>query len=275
MKIMEITLVNSQNIVNKLVADFVDEFWFAPNDALLRCTEALIFAKRYFEPPVLDIGIGDARVSKHLFSMNQLIDMGIDVNPKGLKLASKSNIYKKVEVEDATNMTFKAGSFSTVISNSTFEHIENDIKAVKEVARILKNGGRFYLTVPLPNHEKFLQSFGMSKIDLEKYNKRVDHFHYRSLSQWKEILRRNKLKVINHKSYFPKSVDRTWLYLHKITTFRPYKRELWSYLKDSPYGKLFPSFIVKPILREILRKNIKNAFRGKGAWIFIVSEKET
>ena len=48
-----------------------------------------------------------------------------------------------------------------------------------------------------------------------------------------------------------------------------------SYLKDSPYGKLFPSFIVKPILREILRKNIKNAFRGKGAWIFIVSEKET
>ena len=210
---------------------------------------------------------------KHLFSMNQIIDVGIDNDPKGVKLAKNCGMYRKVEVVDATKMTLKSSSFNTVVSNSTFEHIANDLSAVAEVSRVLKDNGLFYLTVPSPEHIKFLQDLGVNKFELDKYNERVDHFHFRSKNEWGKIFLDNGLKIIFHETYFPKKVVNIWYKLHKIATFRPYKRELWSYLKDSPYGKLFPVVIVKPLLTQLISKNVKISYKSKGAMQFFITQK--
>jgi SAM-dependent methyltransferase len=266
-----ISLIKDKTIIKQLVNNYVEEFWFAPQDALLRCTEALIWAKRHFQPPVLDIGTGNGSNSKHIYSMNQIIDVGIDADIGGVKLARKTGCYRKVLTMDASKMTFKSGSFGTVLSNSTFEHILDDVGAIREVSRVLRIKGMFYLTLPIQSHVRILRTIGVSEKEINEYDKRVQHLRYRRIIEWKRILLYEKLKVIYYKSYFPADVVKTWYKFHKISTFRPYRRELWSYLKDSSYSKLFPSFLVKPILKKIIYTKTKKALSGTGGMLFIIA----
>jgi len=272
----DITLMKDKTIIRNVVSNFVDHYWFAPQDCLLRSIETLIWARRYFKPPVLDIGTGDGRMSRFMFYMNQVIDVGIDINKKAVQEANKHGnygIYESILVCDATKMSFGNSSFNTVISNSTFEHIENEEKAVREVARVLKKGGLFFNTVPIPRHQRFLKDMGINSKEIKKYNDRVIHHRYRSVSEWKQLLKLNNLKMLYRKSYFPFEVQKMWYRFHKIATFKPYRRELWSYLKDSHYGSLFPAFLVKPIIKQIVFNNVEKAFKGQGAWLFYIARK--
>lgn len=269
----KITLIKNNKEIKKLVEQFTKEYWFAPQDVLLRSVEALIWAKRYFDKPILDIGTGNGSNSKYLFSKNQKIDVGIDIDNTGINLAKKTGMYHKVTVMDATRMMFKNSSFKTIISNSTFEHIKNDLLAVKEVSRVLKKNGLFCITVPTVTHEQILTNLGVNKVELEKYNDRVSHIHYRSINEWKNIFKKVNLKIIYHQLYFPKDVIKTWYTFHKIATFHIYKRELWSYMKDSPYGRLFPSFMIKSLLSNIIYRKVLRAFTGEGGMLFIVAKK--
>lgn len=62
---------------------------------------------------------------------------------------SKKNLWGKIE--DAKRLSFADETFSIVYSVSVLEHIGNDsdIKAIKEMARVLKPGGKLLITVPL------------------------------------------------------------------------------------------------------------------------------
>lgn len=50
---------------------------------------------------------------------------------------------------DLTNIEFKDNSFDFVIANHVLEHIPDDIKAIKEVFRVLKPNGLAILQVPI------------------------------------------------------------------------------------------------------------------------------
>jgi len=233
----------------------------------------MIWLNQKFEPPVLDIGIGDGRNSKLLFVSQEKIDVGIDIDPNGVKIARTSGMYKKVVVADAAKMPFEDKSFKTIISNSTFEHIKEDTLAVKEVSRVLLPGGNFLFTVPSLRLVRFLKEIGVTNKELDWYNRRVAHFHYHSLEEWREILSNHQLKIIHFNFYFPKKVVKVWYHLFKLATFKLYHRELWSYLKDSPYGKLVPAFLIKFFLKKFLRPYLKQVFSKEGSWVFIVARK--
>lgn len=49
---------------------------------------------------------------------------------------------------DLLNLPFEDGFFDLVIANHVMEHIPDDIRAIKEVFRVLKQGGRAVLQVP-------------------------------------------------------------------------------------------------------------------------------
>ena len=53
-----------------------------------------------------------------------------------------------VQKQDATNFTFADESFDMVIGNHILEHIPDDAKAMKEIYRVLKPGGKAILQVP-------------------------------------------------------------------------------------------------------------------------------
>lgn len=259
---------------NETLYLFLEKFWFAPNDAFLRAVETSIWEKQEVKHPILDIGCGDGRNDRYLFKPFLKIDVGIDINKKALEKALKSKVYKKVLFADASNLPFKKEMFNSVIANSTFEHITYDIKAVSEVGRVLKKGGSFIFSVPTPRFEKYFKKFVIKKEELKKYNKRVEHLHYRKLDEWKKILSTNNLVILDFIYYFPKDVLRIWYLLHKITVFKPYRRELWSYLKDSRYGNLLPKNMIASLYKTWLKKYFRRSIDKNGAWIFIVSVKK-
>jgi len=254
---------------------FLDKFWFAPSDGLLRAIETNLWNLYSFKnKKVLAIGIGDGRYDSLIFRKQKKIDVGIDNDVNSINLARQNKLYKKVCLESAEHLSFKSNSFDLVISNSTFEHIKNDQKAIYESSRVLKKGGKLIFSVPTDNLEKIFKKIGITKKEIKWFNQRVFHFHYRNLEEWKKILYKNGLKINKYYFYMDMKLLKTWWSLFKISVFRPYHRELWSYLKDSPYGKLAPKKLITRLLYLYLRNKYKKAFNSNGVWLFIEAEKK-
>ena len=261
---------------------YIKEYWFAPQDVLLRSVEANIISSIQLKRPILDIGVGDGGISRFLFQKKIKIDIGIDIDKNGLGNARRTGVYKKVLQADAQNMPFNAASFNTVVSNSTFEHIEDDLGAVKEVSRVLKKNGLFFMTVPNPflartvlliegNNRK-------AKSALTKLNKRVQHLHYRALKEWKKIFTKNNMSIVYHKYYYPEGTTRVWYSLMKFSTQKFRNREVWSYLAHSKFTKVIPKRLIISTLKYMLKNPYKKSLPSKldkGSMIFIVAQKTT
>lgn len=245
---------------------FSQKFWYAPADVLLRAKEGLIWETQKISSPSLDIGCGDGSISAILFAHFKPIDYGSDINPTPLALARKTKIYKKVIQADACKLPFKTNQFKTIISNSTFEHIENDLQAIKEVSRVLKPKGQFIFTVPSNRLVKFFNL---------KMNQRAAHYHYRSLSEWKKILSANNMKIIEAKYYFSPSTVRLWKKLFLLAIFRPYKRELWSYLQTSFLTPFWPKKLTTALICFLLRPHLPSRTDPDGTWLFIKAQKNS
>jgi SAM-dependent methyltransferase len=67
----------------------------------------------------------------------------IDILPGFYKTIDSSIVYG-----DATSLQFEDESFDLVIANHILEHIPEDLKAMKEMYRVLRNGGVAILQVP-------------------------------------------------------------------------------------------------------------------------------
>lgn len=57
-----------------------------------------------------------------------------------------------IRCEDVEHLTFPDHSFDLITSTDVFEHVENDIQGFREIARVLKPGGRLIFTVPFNEH---------------------------------------------------------------------------------------------------------------------------
>ncbi|MFH1971050.1 MAG: class I SAM-dependent methyltransferase, partial [Patescibacteria group bacterium] len=255
---------------NKILFKFIEEFWFAPNDALLRAIETPIWNKYSFKSKKsLAIGIGDGRYDSLIYKKHKKIDVGIDIDKKSIESAQKVPLYKNVYCESAEKMHFKDKSFDLVLSNSTIEHIENDLKAISEISRVVKKGGIFLFSIPVKRFPQYLKNIGVSKKEMRLFDKRVVHKHYKSLEEWKRVLASNGFEIQNYVYYMDQKLLKAWWILFKISTFKPYHRELWSYLKDSPYGKLAPKNLIIFLLKIYLNGKYKKSFTDQGTWVFI------
>lgn len=266
-------IFNKDKLDDKYLKQLLEEFWFAPCDAYLRAPEVAIWKSIKPKRPVLSIGCADGKMDAFLYN-HIVTDVAIDNNKDVISEAKKSGLYKKVILASADKLPFKKNSFSSVISNSTFEHIKNDKKAVKEASRVLKTNGDLILTVPTNRFVKFMKSNGVVGEKFKKYNKRVSHLHYRSLEEWKEMFDESGLDLKYYRYYFPPIMMKIRWILFRVTTIKLYKRELWSYLKDSPYGKLFPANLINRVEMGLLRNSYKKAFDVNGCWIFLWASKK-
>jgi ubiquinone/menaquinone biosynthesis C-methylase UbiE len=96
----------------------------------------------------LEIGCGIGETTK-LFAkrFNKLIITAIDCDKEQIIIAKKNKNLKNAKFfqGDTTNLKFKNSSFDYVVETNTFHHIKDYTKAIKEVYRILKKRGNFYL----------------------------------------------------------------------------------------------------------------------------------
>ena len=101
---------------------------------------------------VLEVGCNRGSVVK------RLQDLGVDAYGADInKDAIAEGLTRNLSCMDATNLTFPDNSFDKVYSLHTIEHIPDLKKALAEMERVLKPGGRLVLTYPI--EPSFMRGF--------------------------------------------------------------------------------------------------------------------
>lgn len=62
--------------------------------------------------------------------------------------------FEGVVNEDLTNLSFKSNSFDFILCNHVLEHIQDDLRAIQEIYRVLKPDGIAIITVPIDMNRK-------------------------------------------------------------------------------------------------------------------------
>lgn len=147
-----------------------------PNCRSLARTRLIPFSLRYFKT---NSNIGSIlhvapNLSEYNFVKNHLKFTNYDrLNISGQ--AKHINI-----VQDLTNMNIATGTYDQIIAWHVLEHIQDDQKAIKEMFRVLKKGGKLLLSVPIyPKNNPI--TIETPELPKEKYEEVHGHFdHCRS-----------------------------------------------------------------------------------------------
>lgn len=94
---------------------------------------------------VLDIGCGTGAIMDFVRSKGYTVE-GVDMSEDALQYCRKKNL--TVHHGVAEKLPLENNSFDVVIASDVLEHITDDVAVVREVARVLKPGGIFIITVP-------------------------------------------------------------------------------------------------------------------------------
>ncbi|MBI2108830.1 MAG: class I SAM-dependent methyltransferase [Parcubacteria group bacterium] len=94
---------------------------------------------------ILDVGCGPGGNILFLREFGEVV--GVDSNDEALRYAEAEG-YKKIVRGSATELPFPNNCFDGASALDVIEHIDDDVRALHEIFRILKPGGFFLLTVP-------------------------------------------------------------------------------------------------------------------------------
>ena len=112
----------------------------------------------------LDVGCGTGIVTRELSSRVRKaigIDLSMDMISQAVKNdeSADPNLKPRYIYGDAQCMSFRDCTFDLVTARMSFHHIDNVAKAMEEVYRVLKAGGRFVLCEGVPPDHKTRQRY--------------------------------------------------------------------------------------------------------------------
>jgi len=150
-----------------VVGLFVNPFYFARKE--------LYAAVKDLGPElggrVLDVGCGD-RPYENLIPAREYV--GLELDTPESRARNRADAYY-----DGRHFPFEGGSFDAVLCNQVLEHVFEPDAFVREIARVLKDGGHLLLTVPFvwDEHEQprdygRYSSFGLAAL-LERHGFRI------------------------------------------------------------------------------------------------------
>jgi ubiquinone/menaquinone biosynthesis C-methylase UbiE len=177
-----------------------------------RSWECRILSRQVFESPVLDIGCGDGLFTSVLFA--DPVDLGVDLNSAEVKDARRRHAYTEVICCSAQSIPRPDQSFRTVFSNSVLEHILPLDEVLKEARRLLMPGGRFFVTVPSHQFERYsagcriLNACGLRRPANAYgrfYNRFWKHYHFYTPEGWRAKFQAAGFEVMTMREYGPKS----------------------------------------------------------------------
>lgn len=90
---------------------------------------------------ILDVGCGPGYYF-HLYKNKTLNFKGIDIDE------SRLDHNYDVVCADVGKLPFKSSTFTTIVCIDVLEHVGDDKKAISEIKRVLKRGGKLIISVP-------------------------------------------------------------------------------------------------------------------------------
>lgn len=167
--------------------------------------------KKYFKGNILDLGCGCGRTTKFLFDKGYKV-IGVEIVDEMINVAKKKFPKINFEVGDACKLNFPDEKFDVVFfSYNGLDYIfpeEKRILAIKEISRVLKQGGIFVYSShnPLALLKKFRPMFLLrnllkrsifSRYKYEKQNFGYLCTYYASPKVQKELIEKNSsMKLI-------------------------------------------------------------------------------
>jgi SAM-dependent methyltransferase len=135
-----------------------DEVWagsdpnYDPSEPQLR--DALGLIRRFWPRPrgsFLEAGCGPAAIALNLAPLG--VDVaGVDLSPSAVRMAQDAfrerGLHGEFIIGDVRALPFADESFDFVYAGGVIEHFRESDRAVAEMARVLRPGGRLLLTVP-------------------------------------------------------------------------------------------------------------------------------
>jgi SAM-dependent methyltransferase len=198
-------LVNEPKIL-EVIEDKDRRLTFAYYDSSLshtfwRAQEFSLFkrASAAFEYPTLDFGCGDGSFSASILDR---IDFGIDIDKSALAVARGYNIYGSLLTFDQMMREIPDGSVGTVFSCSALEHTSDLDACLKEIARVLRPGGKAYISVPGPGLTEQMTAL----IDRPFADAMNSYMYHRNLlpeNDWRRRLENLSLRVTGFTSFQP------------------------------------------------------------------------
>ncbi|MFA6099043.1 MAG: class I SAM-dependent methyltransferase [Patescibacteria group bacterium] len=141
---------------------------------------------------VLDIGCGYGR-DTNFFVAKNFDAYGIDLSPKMIAKAKKFSPLGKFSVMDMLKLKFDHDFFDGIWCSATLPHLnkKDAVRAIKEIKRVLKKNGAFYLNLKEGKGEKLIAD--------SRYKNAKKFYSYYTQQEIKKILGRLKFKVIDFK----------------------------------------------------------------------------
>ena len=190
---------------------------------------------------VLDIGCGYGWCELNFLKREVSKIVGMEISENDLKTAKENVQNDRVDfkVARAVNLPFENKSFDTVVAWEVIEHIPKNTETsmFKEVYRVLKPGGCFYLSTP---HKSLLTNI------LDPAWWLIGHRHY-SLKNLSKFAQNNNFEIMESK------VVGSWWTLFSIIDLYISK---WILRRN----KLFNDFLDKKEDKEFFSKGFANVF---------------
>jgi len=167
----------------------------------------------------LDVGCGDGSLIRVLREHGvgwRLV--GIDPDPAETELARQSGVYERVHTASATEIPEADAVFDFAFSNSVLEHVPELPQSLRQIARVLKPGGRLIATVPTASLNECLRGpgllaplLGRTRAEyLERIDQRTAHVNLWEPPQWEEELLEAGFEDVGFTPYLSEAETRRW-----------------------------------------------------------------
>lgn len=118
---------------------------------------------------VLDIGCGDGLLSHLLTERNKARVTGVDLHPLAIAYAREKNRNANTfAVGSAYDFGASAG-FDSAVAIEVFEHLAHPERLVANVFRVLKPGGTFVVSTPLPRSGRPLSHYHVKEFSEDEF----------------------------------------------------------------------------------------------------------
>ena len=215
---------------------------------IMRSIEAKILGSVDYPRPILDVGSGDGHFATVVFPDG--VDVGLDPGMEDTVESSRRGGYRLVTRASSTAIPFADGSFGSVVSNCVFEHIPDIETTVREIARVLRPGGRFACTVvgehfnELLTDERAWTRFGLSRAHhayIDWFNRKSIHYRWDSAETWANRFERAGFRIESWRYYQSLPAARAFHRAHNLSNTQLHARKLtgrwvpFPSLYDRPY----------------------------------------
>ena len=194
---------------------FYENYWDGQNSYLsdfeLKWPKLKKFIPLDSDIVIIDFGCGNGKILEEIRKINSKAKLiGLDVSETALQRAKKDlpsiEFYK---INDGEKFPLNNGCVDFIFSSEVIEHIYDVENALKEVARILRPGGKILLTTP---YHGFIKNLLITLFAFNKHFNPVGaHIRFFTKKTLFDLLNRNNFNILNYGYY-----GRFWPINHSI-----------------------------------------------------------